>query len=148
VLKPLRFESIRRNEVGSKASAVLGERAMRPGRLEGLRLLVEEDRQQRAATVLRDVAYVIEASFTLTARAGPEDNPGKHLDCFSRRARRGQCFHQPCLGGREFPASFALIEPGERLPEPDAALNGVCDVGWMLLDIDYASTVLRASSRP
>jgi CRISPR-associated protein Cas5d len=137
VLKSPRFESIRRNEVGHKASAVLAERAMRSGRLDGLRLLVDEDRQQRAATVLRDVAYVIEASFSLTAWAGPEDNPGKHLDCFNRRARRGQCFHQPCLGCREFPASFALVEPGEQLPAADPSLEGERDLGWMLLDIDY-----------
>jgi CRISPR-associated protein Cas5d len=138
ILKPPRFESIRRNEVGHKASAVLAERAMRSGRLGDLRLLVDEDRQQRAATVLRDVAYVIEASFALTAKAGPEDNPGKHLDCFSRRARHGQCFHQPCLGCREFPAAFALIEPGEPALLPDPALRGERDLGWMLLDIDYA----------
>jgi CRISPR-associated protein Cas5d len=143
VLKPVRFESIRRNEVGHKASAANAERAMRSGRLEGLHLLVDEDRQQRAATILRDVAYVIEAHFTLTARAGPDDNPAKHLDTFNRRARKGQCFHQPCLGCREFPASFALIEPGEPLPERDPkdeeALRGTRDLGWMLLDIDHAN---------
>lgn len=137
VLEPIRFESIRRNEVGHKASAANAERAMRSGRLDGLRLLVDEDRQQRAATVLREVAYVIEAHFELTAKAGPDDNAGKHLDTFNRRARRGQCFHQPCLGCREFPASFALIEPGEPVPEPDPALRGEHDLGWMLLDIDY-----------
>src|SRR4051812_13927586 len=98
VLEPIRFESIRRNEVSHKASVVNAERAMRSGRLDGLCLLVEEDRQQRAATVLRQVAYVIEAHFELTDKAGPDDSPGKHLDTFSRRARRGQCFHQPCLG--------------------------------------------------
>ncbi|MEK0082682.1 type I-C CRISPR-associated protein Cas5c [Benzoatithermus flavus] len=139
VLKPIRFESLRRNEVGSKASAANAERAMRAGRLDGLHLLVDEDRQQRAATILRDVAYVIEAHFELTARAGPDDNPAKHLDTFSRRARKGQCFHQPCLGCREFPASFALIEPGEPAPPPHPALIGTRDLGWMLLDIDYAN---------
>lgn len=137
VLKPIRFESIRRNEVGHKASVANAERAMRAGRLDGLHLLVDEDRQQRAATVLRDVAYVIEAHFEMTARAGPDDNPAKHLDTFNRRARKGQCFHQPCLGCREFPASFALIEPGEPLPAP--ALAETRDLGWMLLDIDYAN---------
>jgi CRISPR-associated protein Cas5d len=138
VLKPPRFESIRRNEVGSKASAANAERAMHAGRLDGLHLLVDEDRQQRAATVLRDVAYVIEAHFELTGRAGPDDNAAKHLDTFSRRARKGQCFHQPCLGCREFPASFALLEPGEPVPATDAALQGTRELGWMLLDIDYA----------
>jgi CRISPR-associated protein Cas5d len=139
VLKPIRFESIRRNEVGHKASAALAERAMRAGRPGELQLLVDEDRQQRAATILRDVAYVIEAHFELTRRAGPDDNPAKHLDTFNRRARRGQCFHQPCLGCREFPASFALIEPSEPLPAPDPSLAGSRDLGWMLLDIDYAN---------
>ncbi len=138
VLKPVRFESIRRNEVGHKVPATLAERAMRAGRIEGLQLLVDEDRQQRAATVLRDVAYVVEAHFEMTAKAGPEDNPGKHLDTFNRRARKGQCFHQPCLGCREFPASFVLIEPGEPLPAADPALRGEKDLGWMLLDIDFA----------
>ena len=151
VLKPIRFESIRRNEVGHKASVANAERAMRSHQLDGLCLLVDEDRQQRAATVLRDVAYVIEAHFELTAKAGPDDNAGKHLDTFNRRARRGQCFHQPCLGCREFPASFALIEPGEPLPEPDPALTGERDLGWMLLDIDYGadstSRFFRATMR-
>lgn len=151
VLKPVRFESIRRNEVGHKVPATLAERAMRVGRIDGLQLLVEEDRQQRAATVLRDVAYVIEAHFEMTGRAGPEDNPGKHLDTFNRRARKGQCFHQPCLGCREFPASFALIEPGEPLPAVDPALRGERDLGWMLLDIDFsagnASRFFRALMR-
>lgn len=139
ILKPIRFESIRRNEVGHKVSTALAERAMRVGRIDGLQLLVDEDRQQRAATVLRDVAYVIEAHFEMTPRAGPEDNPGKHFDTFNRRARKGQCFHQPCLGCREFPASFALIEPGEPLPAVDSALLGEKDLGWMLLDIDFAA---------
>lgn len=138
MLKPPRFESIRRNEVGGKASTALAERAMRGGRIGDLRLLVDEDCQQRAATVLRDVAYVIEASFAMTAKAGPEDSAGKHLDMFNRRARSGQCFHQPCLGCREFPASFALIEPGEP-PAPHPDLLGTRDLGWMLLDIDYAA---------
>ncbi|MDF1586922.1 type I-C CRISPR-associated protein Cas5c [Marinimicrococcus flavescens] len=151
VLEPVRFESIRRNEVGKKASSGPAERAMRSGQIDDLRLLVDEERQQRAATVLRDVAYVIEAHFEMTARAGPGDNPAKHLESFSRRARKGQCFHQPCLGCREFPASFALIEPGEAVPAPDRALHGERDLGWMLLDIDYqadrASRFFRAVMR-
>jgi CRISPR-associated protein Cas5d len=102
VLKPIRFQSIRRNEVGQKAPAGKLKSAMRAGSLEGVQLLADEDRQQRAATVLVDVAYVIAAHFELTNRAGPDDNEGKHLDTFNRRAARGQCFQQPCLGTREF----------------------------------------------
>eukprot|EP01037_Dinobryon_pediforme_P030508 gene30508-34619_t len=117
VLKPIRFQSIRRNEVGHKAPAGKIKTAMNRGSLEGLQLLVDEDRQQRAATVLVDVAYVIEAHFELTTKAGPDDTEGKHLDIFNRRAQRGQCFHQPCLGTREFDARFELLAPDAPLPQ-------------------------------
>ena len=139
VLKPIRFESIRRNEVGGKLSEAAVAKAMKAGRIEGLATVVEDDRQQRAATVLRDVGYVIHAHFELTDRAGAEDNVGKHLDTFNRRARRGQTFHAPCLGTREFPAAFALLEEGDMPPPPDAALHGERDLGWMLHDIDFAN---------
>lgn len=139
VLKPVRFESIRRNEVGGKISAANAKAAMRSGRVEGLVAYVDEDRQQRAATVLRDVAYVIEAHFELTERADASDSEGKHLDIFNRRARRGQCFHSPCLGVREFPASFALLEGDVPLPQPHESLRGEQQLGWMLHDIDFAN---------
>jgi len=137
VLKPIRFETLRRNEVGSKASSVSAGKGMKEGSLAGLYNVVETDRQQRAATVLRQVAYVIEAHFVLTRKAGPEDSTGKHLDIFNRRARKGQCFQQPCLGVREFDAHFALLEDDAALPPPDAALQGTRDLGWMLHDIDH-----------
>jgi CRISPR-associated protein Cas5d len=135
VLKPIRFQSIRRNEVGHKAPAGKIKTAMNRESLEGLYLLVDEDRQQRASTLLVKVAYVIEAHFELTGKAGPEDNPGKHLDTFNRRARRGQCFHQPCLGTREFPAQFRLLEPDEPVPQ---AIDETRDLGFMLWDINHA----------
>lgn len=138
VLKPIRFESIRRNEVGSKLSSASAARAMKVGSTAGLATCVDEDRQQRAATVLRNVAYVIEAHFELTPRAGSDDNVGKHLDIFNRRARKGQCFHMPCLGVREFPASFELLEDGVALPPVEPELLGEKDLGWMLHDIDFA----------
>ncbi|MFT3819397.1 MAG: type I-C CRISPR-associated protein Cas5c [Rubrivivax sp.] len=137
VLKPIRFETIRRNEVGSKASSVSAGKGMKEGSLVGLYNVVETDRQQRAATVLRHVAYLIEAHFALTRKAGPDDSVGKHLDIFNRRARKGQCFQQPCLGMREFDAHFALVEDGEALPATDPALQGTRDLGWMLHDIDH-----------
>ncbi|RMF12110.1 MAG: type I-C CRISPR-associated protein Cas5 [Alphaproteobacteria bacterium] len=140
VLKPIRFQSIRRNEVGHKAPAGRIRTAMNRGSIEGLHLIVEDDRQQRAATVLVDVAYVIEAHFELTEKAGADDNEGKHLDIFNRRARRGQCYHQPCLGTREFPARFELIAPDAPLP---AAIDESRDLGFMLWDIDH-----QAEGRP
>jgi len=85
---------------------------------------------------LRDVEYVIEAHFELTEQAGAEDNEGKHLDIFRRRARKGQFFHQPALGCREFPASFELVEDDV----PASCYAGETkDLGYMLLDIDFAN---------
>ena len=95
VLKPIRFQSIRRNEVGSKAPAGKIKTAMNRGSLEGLHLLVDEDRQQRASTVLTKVAYVIEAHFELTDKADADENEGKHLDIFNRRAARGNASISP-----------------------------------------------------
>ena len=138
VLRPIRFESVRRNEVGGKLSAASVGKAIKAGRTDGLVNYIEEDRQQRAATLLRDVDYVINAHFELTDKAGPDDSVGKHLDIFNRRARRGQCFQTPCLGTREFPASFALIEDAAAMPVADATLDGERDLGWMLHDIDFA----------
>jgi CRISPR-associated protein Cas5d len=136
VLKPIRFQSIRRNEVGSKVSARNVKTAMNRGSLEGLHLRADEDRQQRASTVLADVAYVIEARFEMTPKAGTDDTEGKHLDMFNRRAARGQCFHQPCLGTREFAARFELLPADAPTPK---AIPETRDLGFMLWDIDHAS---------
>jgi CRISPR-associated protein Cas5d len=143
VLKPIRFQSIRRNEVGAKAPVAGVRKAMKSGEIADLHLVVEDNRQQRAATVLADVAYIIGARFELTAKADHSDNPGKHLDTFNRRARKGQCFHQPCLGTREFPARFELLEPNAPLPAPDQETTDLGfgtprDLGFMLYDIDHA----------
>jgi CRISPR-associated protein Cas5d len=138
VLKPIRFESIRRNELGGKISSTSVTKAMRAGTTAALRTCVDEDRQQRAATILRHVAYVIEAHFELTPKAGADDSVGKHLDIFNRRARRGQYFHAPCLGMREFVANFRLLEADESLPDGDLQMGLDRDLGWMLHDIDFA----------
>lgn len=148
VLKPVRFRSIRRNEVGHKASARNARTAMNRGSLEGLGIVIDEDRQQRAATVLVNVAYVIAAHFGLTDKAGAEDNEGKHLDMFNRRAANGQCFHQPCLGTREFDARFALLPADAPMPPPeeksaDLGFGSPRDLGFMLWDIDH-----QAEGRP
>ena len=90
--------------------------------------------------ILTDVAYVIEAHFTMTDRAGPEDSPAKHAAMVERRATQGQCFHRPCLGTREFPAEFEWIAKDTPLPASelsDSQRNR--DLGWMLHDIDFAN---------
>lgn len=138
ILKPVRFESIRRNEVGGKLSPASVVKAMKAASTASLATYVDEDRQQRAATVLRDVRYLIEAHFELTGRAGPDDSVGKHLDIFNRRARKGQCFHAPCLGVREFPAHFELLENDSPAPPPENGVEPDKDLGWMLHDIDFS----------
>ena len=138
VLKPIRFESVRRNELGGKVSASKVSGAMKRKSTQDLYTLIEDDRQQRAATVLRDVAYVIEAHIVMTAKAGEGDNITKHIEMLKRRALKGQCFQQPCMGVREFPAHFALIDDDEPLPVSclsESELNR--DLGWMLHDIDF-----------
>ena len=134
VLKPIRFQSIRRNEVGSKIPTGSVRTARNRDSIESLYTKIEDNRQQRAATVLFDVDYAIEAHFDLTDKASESDNAGKHLDIFNRRARRGQCFHQPCLGTREFAAYYTLIEPEEDIP---SAIDETRDLGYMLYDIDH-----------
>lgn len=137
VLKPVVFESIRRNEVGSKIPSRNITHSMNAGSTAGLATYVDEDRQQRAATILRNVVYVIEAHFELTSKADETDSEGKHLDIFNRRARKGQYFHAPCLGNREFPANFELVENDDDLPVSE--LTTETDLGWMLHDFDFAN---------
>ena len=138
VLRPIRFQSVRRNEVGGKVGTVAATRAMKARDLAGVGLVADQDRQQRAATVLTHVAYLIEAHFELTAK-GRDEDPAKHISMFNRRAEAGQCFHRPCLGTREFPAEFALVPDGA--PPPASTLppeQQERDLGWMLHDIDFA----------
>ena len=138
VLKPIRFENLRRNELGHKMSPANIRTAMKRGQASTMHAVIEDDRQQRATTLLRDVAYVIEAHFALTDAAQADDSEAKHLSMFNRRASKGQCFHRPYLGTREFAADFELVTddiPSSSLP-PDQRKR---DLGWMLHDLDYAN---------
>ncbi len=148
VLNPIRFESIRRNEVGSKISEANVKKAMNGGPLDQLCLFVDDQsvRAQRAATILRNVAYVIEAHFVLTKKAGEDDSEAKHAEMFRRRAAKGQCFHQPCLGTREFSAEFELLDGAP--PKPHEDLMKDVDLGWMLYDIDFADGNTPVFYRP
>lgn len=124
VLEPIRFTTIRRNEVASKASA------RKPC------ILIEEDRQQRAATLLKNVGYLIHAHMEMTPKAGEGDNPTKLHEMFTRRASGGQCFMQPYLGCREFPAYFELVEDASRFTPQQVTK----ELGYMLHDLDYSDT--------
>jgi CRISPR-associated protein Cas5d len=142
VLKPIQFTNVRRNELGSKISARNLVSAMQGGVVPSL--FIEDDRKQRAATVLKNVEYVIVAHFRILSageltRKGcdaslleGETDPAKHLAMFERRAEKGQCFKQPYLGCREFPAHFELVT-GEiaQPPVPDG------DLGFILFDIAF-----------
>lgn len=134
VLNPIRWTSIRRNEIGSNMSA----------RSNGL--IIEQNRQQKSSLLLRDVRYRIFAQQQfIPTRLRPyeqqrlgatDENPGKYNAMFERRAVRGQCFNQPYLGCREFSCAFRLIEPavhGEGIDETR-------DLGLMLYDMDFKDT--------
>ena len=134
VLSPIHFTSIRRNEVKDVISASNVKTTME--RRKGtLYLATPESIQQRAALVLCNVRYVIDAHFEMTEKAAPGDNPGKFQDIMKRRLAKGQAYYQPCFGVREFPAHFALCETIPPCPEE---LKGTRDLGWMLLDLDYS----------
>lgn len=133
VCAPIRFTNLRRNEVKSTVSARSARGVMERG--GELYLCTPEDIQQRSALLLRDVRYVIEAHFDLTQRAAPGDNPGKFQDIVARRIRKGQFYHQPCFGCREFPAQF---RPCEAFPPCPPELQGDRDLGWTLWDMDYS----------
>lgn len=133
VCSPIQFSNLRRNEVKSTISARSARTVMERGKGE-LWLAASEDIQQRAAMLLRNVHYVIEAHFDITENAAPGDNPGKFQDILKRRITRGQFYHQPYFGCREFPAQFKLCE--ELPPCPDE-LKGSRDLGYMLWDLDY-----------
>ena len=130
LLAPIRFTNIRRNEVKSTLLASAALSAAKGGRLPAL--YTSQDIQQRAALVLQDVHYVIECHFDLTERAAPGDNAGKFQDILRRRLTRGQCYHTPYFGCREFPASFREW-PGGTVPTVPLTQ----DLGWTLYDLDY-----------
>ena len=133
VRKPIQFTSIRRNEVKSKVLVGNVLRAVN-GSSKPLYIASKEEIVQRAAILLKDVDYLIEAHFEMTERASAGDNPGKFKDIVMRRLRRGECFHMPYFGCREFPANFELYEADD-LQDGDGREQ---DLGYMLYDFDYS----------
>jgi CRISPR-associated protein Cas5d len=135
VLKPIQWFSVRRNEVASVIPIQPVKTAMRTGTGQ-LALYADEDRQQRAGLILRDVAYRIHARFQMTDKAGPDDNPTKFAEMFRRRASTGQAFNQPYLGCREFSADVRLVTEANDGPPPIAETR---ELGWMLHDLRYGA---------
>ena len=134
VLSPISFTNIRRNEVKSKISASAVYDKMTGGKAE-LYLNTSDDIQQRAAMVLQNVRYVIEAHFELVPdKMGAGDNVGKFSEMLKRRIEKGQCYHRPYFGCREFPVQFQTWEEKDI---PTAYPNETRDLGFMLFDMDY-----------
>lgn len=133
VLNPIKWVSIRRNEVGSLISE----------RNNGI--FIEDSRQQRAGIFLKDVHYRFYATLQVlankydrdkTGKVGPGEGPGKYPAMFERRAMKGQCFNQPYLGCREFSCGFRLVsEETKMFPQPIAEDR---DLGFMLFDMDFS----------
>lgn len=132
VLNPIRYTNIRRNELKSKLSSRSAHSIM-TGSSKPLYVVRSQDIQQRAALMLQNVHYVIEAHFDMTDKANPGDNPGKFQDIIKRRLKRGQCYSQPYLGCRECTANFQLWEGGS-IP----TIAETRDLGYMLYDMDYS----------
>ena len=130
MLAPIRFMNIRRNELASKIPMRNVYQAMKKPN-SPLPLFIEDDRQQRAAMVLRYVCYGIEAHFEYTSDEDKSD--GKHLDMFNRRAKKWPVFYTGLIwDGREFSAGFELVDDF-----PTSPFQGKQDLGWMLHDIDF-----------
>lgn len=135
VNKPIQFTSVRRNEVKSKISSnnVL---PVYNGSSKQLYISSKADIVQRASLLLRDVEYVIDAHFEMTAKADPSDNPGKFKDIMKRRMKRGECYHTPYFGCREFPVKFCDWEGEEIHTAYENEMEK--DLGFMLHDMDYS----------
>jgi CRISPR-associated protein Cas5d len=137
VLAPIRWTTIRRNEVGSKLSVANVKSVMQHGS-GAVALYVEDERQLRASLLLRDVCYRITASFSMTSSAGAEENTQKFAKMFQRRAQKGQCINQPYLGCREFACDFRLVKTDEEAVTIPEELCGNREMGWMLYDLDFS----------
>lgn len=118
ILAPIQWTTIRRNEVTEKASARSGY------------LVSDENRAQRSSTLLKDVRYQIRGYPVLTNKAGAEDSKIKYIEMFRRRVSKGQYYHQPYLGCREFACFFSLVSEARPIDETK-------DLAFMLYDIEH-----------
>ncbi len=142
VLKPIKWTSVRRNEVGAVASP----------KADAGSIFIEEKRQQKNSLILKDVAYRIWAKLVFIpvknrpaaafGKHAPtsDECPRKYYETFERRAKDGQCFNQPYLGTREFSAAFRLVDVDNETLTPaiTAEQGGTKDLGIMLYDMDFS----------
>jgi len=135
VEREIKFISVRRNEVNSKVSIPSVATIENGGQIR--QYYIEDDHTQRNTVALSDVQYVIDASFTLTGQAGAGDNISKFVDMFQRRLEKGQYFHHPYFGCREFTADVMPVIETLKPIEDNR------DLGLMMLDIDYGDEKFR-----
>lgn len=138
VINPIKWTTIRRNEVGAVASKSP--------------IYIEDKRQQKNSLLLQDVRYRIYAKLVFIpvkdrpkeafAKHQPDasENPMKYYEMFERRAKQGQCFTQPYLGCREFSANWEYVESLEGRQAPLAEDH---DLGLMLYDMDFGHNVQK-----
>lgn len=138
ILRPIRWISVRRNELESKIPYSNITSTMKSGK-GNLGIYIEKERQQRAGLFLRDVEYIIHANFEMTDAVGPNDNMKKFEEMFERRVANGQCHHMPCFGNREFSLYFAPIDGSEKPVDIEQK-----DLGYMLYDMDFESEEIPA----
>lgn len=136
VLNPIKWISVRRNEVG-KVFTLPNAKQSKAESGEPMGMYVEDERQQRAGLFLRDVKYRLYADLHFDPTKDPDADYGKYAAMFERRASKGQCFNQPYLGTREFSCAFRLINKDEIASEP-APIVLDKSLGWMLYDLDYS----------
>lgn len=134
VMNPIRFINIRRNEVKSVVNGTVIRKMIKDPAYDSA-IYTSSDIQQRSSMILRDVHYVIEAHFGLTGNMAVGDTPAKFVSMFNRRAEKGQYYHHPYMGTREFPAEFRLWT---REASPRGFESGHRDLGYMLYDMDYS----------
>lgn len=146
ILSPIKWLSVRRNEVGTKLSTRNAQSMMNSKGKSDYAIIVDDNRQQRASLLLKDVRYRIYADFIMTDKAGKADNCVKFTQMFERRAKKGQCFYQPYLGCREFNAHFEYIELDKNnQPLFEGTENKITpitenqDMGYMLYDLDFST---------
>jgi CRISPR-associated protein Cas5d len=131
VLNEIKFTAFRRNEVNSKAPTPSARTVTHGGPAPAF--FADQDRAQRNTVALADVDYVIEASFVLTDQARSGDNVNKFVEMFERRVAKGQHFHQPYFGCREF---VAEVLPADNSP---LAIAEDRHLGILLWDIAFAA---------
>lgn len=145
ILSPIKWLSVRRNEVGTKLSTRNAQSMMNSKGKSDYAIIVDDNRQQRASLLLKDVRYRIYADFIMTDKASQADNRVKFEQMFERRAKKGQCFYQPYLGCREFSAYFEYIELDrnnqtvfESNKKNIMPISENQDMGYILYDLDFS----------